>query len=775
MGPKGRRVCQALVLALCAGWLSGCFGVTANPSYFPYLCLPGDIIETHAKPPGPGYFANFDKYSVRLEVRPLDAANPVHTQHVLIATVLDCQGNPLRSRRVEWLLEGVGNIIEVDESGFFPGRGYKVDGKYAVSYTDYCEHTITRGNKDPNDDFTIRPGQTWCVVSSAMEGDSHITCYAPGIYEWDKGRVFVSCKWIDANWIFPAGVIVPAGTPQVLTTRIVRHTDKQPLANYRVRYTILDDDPAAVFAHTRTKEAVAVSDLNGNASVTLTEVTPRPGLTHVAMEVIRPPDPTAPSGVGVSLARGDVAVEWLAPAINLSVTGPPTGSRDAQVTYTTTIGNTGKVESRGMLVTQPIPDGLQYVSSQPLAFLDKQQLVWTLKNLAPGQNHAVNAVYKAVRAGTTTCCSTVVTDEGLRDTQCAKTEIGEPRLSVSLAGPPTAQLNAPFKYQITVTNESTSTVTGVNVEATFDKSFKHESQASTVRLDLGTLQPKEVRPMPALSLTPTAVGHFTTRVSAKADGGLFDVAEQTVTVQQAQLSVKLIGPARKYVGWDADWQLRVTNDGDVAVNNVQVKNVLPPELSAKTWSDNGKPAPGEVMWDIGELKPHEQKTLTIKTRCDKLAKGAINRVVATTPGGVTASDEVGVDIFGLPGLHVEIKEAENPVFVGKTVKYVIAVNNTGTTPATELDIKATLPKELKLVPGGTKGPTQANVTDQVITFGRLESLAAQQTIEYQVEAQALAVGDVRFTVEMRSASLANPAPVTVQEATRIIDAGPGPP
>src|SRR5438105_3507291 len=269
MGPIGRRACLALLLAVCVGPLSGCFGGSYSPSYFPHLVLPGDIIQTHAKPPGHSYWCNFDRYAVRLEVRPVDVANPVRTQHVIVATVYDEQGKPLRGRRVEWMLEGVGNIVEVDEDGYHAGRGYKVDGKYAVSYTDYFEHTVTRGTKDCSDDFTIRPGQTWCVVTSAVEGDTHMTCYAPGIFNWAKGRVFVSCKWVDANWIFPPGAVVPAGTPHVLTTRIVRHTDKQSLAGYRVRYTILDDDPPAVFAQTRTKEAVAVSDLAGNASVTL--------------------------------------------------------------------------------------------------------------------------------------------------------------------------------------------------------------------------------------------------------------------------------------------------------------------------------------------------------------------------------------------------------------------------------------------------------------------------------------------------------------------------
>jgi uncharacterized repeat protein (TIGR01451 family) len=760
-----------VVLAACVGPLSGCFGISANPSYFPHLILPGDIIQTHAKPPGWSYYADFDPHAVTLEVRPLDMTNPVRTQHVLIATVRDCNGNPLRDRRVEWLLEGDGNIVEVDESGCWPGRGYKVDGKYAVSYTDYHEHTITRGCKDPSASFTIRPGQTWCVITSAVEGDSHMTCYAPGIFDWSKGRTFVSCKWVDANWIFPPGAIVPAGTPQRLTTRILRHTDKQPLANYRVRYAILNDDPAAVFIESRAREAVAVSDLSGNATVTLTEMAPRAGLTHVAIEIIRPPDPTAPSGVGVTLARGETAIEWTAPAVAVAVAGPASVGRDADIVYTTTITNGGKVESRGMLVTQPIPDGVQYVSSQPQAFIDKQQLVWTLKNLPPGQSHVVQSVYKAVRAGTVTCCSTVLTEEGQRETQCARTEVGEGRLRVGLTGPATAQLNVPFDYTITVTNEGDQPLNNVLVEATFDPALQHALKVATLQVPIKQLGGRESKTLDKLTLTATQIGRFTTRVTAKADGGLTDVTQQTVTVQQAQVGVKLIGPARKYVGWDADWQVRVTNEGDAPLTGVQVKNLLPPELVAQTWSDNGKRDGGQVVWDLGELKPREEKTLTIKTRCDKLVKGAVNRVVASTPGGATASDQVDVDIFGLPGLSFEVTDVEDPVFVGKNVKYVIAVTNTGTIPANGIEIKATLPKELKLIAGGAKGPTPANVNDQVITFGKVESLPAQQKLEFTVEALAQAAGDVRFTVEMRSASPSDPAPVIRQEATRIIDGG----
>src|SRR4029077_11189994 len=181
---------------------------THNPSYFPYLLPFGDIVPTHAKPPGSGYYANFDPNAVRLEVRPMkdangqDITNQARTQHVLIATVYDDKGQPRRDRRVEWMIEGAGHILEVDESGYLSGRGYKTSDKHAVSYTNRSENRITRGDNNPppglqgkENDFMIRPGQTWCVLSSAIEGDTHITVYAPGIANWEKNKVYTTIRW----------------------------------------------------------------------------------------------------------------------------------------------------------------------------------------------------------------------------------------------------------------------------------------------------------------------------------------------------------------------------------------------------------------------------------------------------------------------------------------------------------------------------------------------------------------------------------------------------
>ena len=54
MSRWGRSLAFLLVAVLLGG-VSGCFGITQNPSYFPYLLPTGDYVRTHAKPIGPGY------------------------------------------------------------------------------------------------------------------------------------------------------------------------------------------------------------------------------------------------------------------------------------------------------------------------------------------------------------------------------------------------------------------------------------------------------------------------------------------------------------------------------------------------------------------------------------------------------------------------------------------------------------------------------------------------------------------------------------------------
>jgi uncharacterized repeat protein (TIGR01451 family) len=749
--------------------LGGCLGVSQNPSYFPHLLPTGDIIRTHAKPPLWGYFSNFDPHACRVEVRPLESTNPVQTQHLLIATVYDDKGVPRRHRRVEWLLEGVGNIIEVDESGIFGGRGYKVDNKYAVSYTDYGEHRITRGNDNPNDDFVIRPGQSWCVISSAVEGDTHVTVYCPEINDWDRHKVFVTKHWVDAEWVMPPPAVNRVGTEHTFTTNIFKHTDHQPLANYRVRYRILDGPPA-VFLPSRTQEATVISDLSGNASATIAQVNPTAGVNRIAIEIIRPPDPLTPSGSGIVIGRGETTKEWQGPQVSLTKTGPMNAAVGAEVPFTITVTNIGKVESREITVQDGISEGLEYVRSQPPAILDGKLLVWTLGGLQAGQAHTVEAVFKSTRVGPVTNCAVATTADGLRAENCATTQITAPQLNVTKTGPQTAVIGVPINYQIAITNPGTGTATNVVLTDQFDPGLEHESKANPVELRIGNLEAGQTVTK-TLTLTPRQVGQLVNRVTATADGGLTAKAEHPVTVQMAQLRITKTGPTARYVDRPATWDIRVSNPGEVALSNVVVRDQLPPDLGFVSATEGGQFSQNQVVWNIGALQPREEKLVQVTTNCLRITEKAVNVAIATADPGLQVQAEAAVEIRGLPAFRLEVIDDPGLIEVGGRVKYIIDVTNQGSLPGNQVQITAYVPLEMRVI--NARGPTTPRIEGNKITFPGIDSVQPKQTVEYIVEAEALKAGDVRFRVELRSQTLGN-TPVVEEESTNIYDAGTRP-
>lgn len=766
----GRRLFLLLLLTLpvCA---SGCFGLSQNPSYFPHWVLFGDVIPTHAKPIGPSYYANFDPKAVRLEVRPLQGTNQVRTQHVVLATVYDGDGpgaKPLRNRRVEWMVEGVGNLIEVDESGFLPGRGYKTSNKHGVSYTSRNEHRLTRGNQNPADDFMVRPGQSWCVVSSAVEGDTYVTVYAPGIHDWEKGRKTVVIRWVDAAWEFPPPATARGGGEHVLTTKIFKATDRQPLAGYRVRYKIIGGPPA-FFLPGRTSEFTATSDLAGNAQATLAQAGSVPGINKIAIEIIRPPDPSAPSGSGITLAQGETTVEWLAPSVVLEHKGPSIAVLGQEIAYTAVATNAGRIESRSMTLSAGVPPGLQYVRSQPPAFVQGNQLVWALGILPPGQSHTIQAVFKTVQPGNVRHCITMQTEEGQKDEKCVDTLVGTAALKVAITGPATGVVGLPVNYTVTVTNPGNGPLERVLLTAQLDQGLEGNQGARTLNTTLENLQGQETRTV-QLAATPRLPGRLGCKVIATA-GTLTDQADHFVVVGQPQLNLRLDGPTRLYKDRTGNFLLRVGNPGDSPITNVIVRDKLPAELTFLNANLGGQLLAGEVVWNLGTLGPREEKTLTLGVRGQTLTKQAVQTVVATADGGLRKDAQAVLEIFGVPTLRTEMVDRGDPAEVGKKVTYILEITNTGSLSADGIEVVGTIPPELRYA--GARAPAKDDLRGNVLSFGKLDNLQPGQKLTYEIEMEAIRAGDARFRVEVRSAAL-EAGPTIEEESTTIFDPGRAP-
>jgi uncharacterized repeat protein (TIGR01451 family) len=291
-----------------------------------------------------------------------------------------------------------------------------------------------------------------------------------------------------------------------------------------------------------------------------------------------------------------------------------------------------------------------------------------------------------------------------------------------------------------------------------------------VELRIGTLGPNETKTIP-LVLTPRKVGQLVNRVTATADGNLRAQAQHPVSVQQARLTLSKTGPTAAYVDKQAVFSLRVTNPGDVALTNVVVRDQLPAELAFVSATEGGQAgADGQVTWNLGTMQARQERVVQLTARCLTLTPRAVNVAVATADPGLREQAEAALEIRGLPAYRLETVVVDNPVAVGGKTLYRIDVTNQGSLPGNQVEIVATLPKEMRVL--STDGPTRAKVDGQTVTFPPVESIAPKATLQYAIQVEGLQPGDVRFRVELRSAQLREP--VIKEEPTTIYSPGPGP-
>ncbi len=766
----------ALILVAVALSAAGC---SYNPGYFPWLVPPGPIEQTHAKP-RLGYFRNYDPKACRLDVKPGGQATaPLGSQLVLVATVYDKDGQPRRDRRVEWMIEGPGNIVEADESGLYKGRGYKVDNKYAVTYTSYIPKKITRGNDDDKDDVAVEPGQTFIVVSSAVPGETVVTAYAPEVYNWDNGRVVTKIMWGDARFSFPAPTTVRVGGETTLSTTVNPNaSDAQ--AGFRVRYRVLDGPTAVLvpksgstsLAGSGGKEAEAATDENGAAVVRLVQRDPQPGRTRVAIEVLKPAENG--TGPGTVVGRREAVVDWATAELKLKVNTPQVASGIGTFPVTVSLDNVTGVESKDARVRVTLSDGATMVRSEPPPNRQDTNggLIFDLPPVGAKGKQSVTLQVKPARLGNVTVTAEAVTGDGLQASTSAATRVENGKLQMLLEAPPLALAGERIPARISVTNGGASPAENVTVWARFDEGLIGSGR-SPVEIPGGSIAPGQTKTFD-LPLTAKATGRYGIRATATGDGNVSSSAEPvSVEVRRAELAVALTGPKLAYLDQEVGWSLSVANRGDANVTNVVIRATLPPELKI-TAADGGTIGPGSVEWKLPALNPGEQKSFKLTGDAIKLTAGAgvtvavlgdavSNGTTVGTP--VEGKAEAAVAVIGTPALSLELATPPGTVEVGKRVRYQIRVKNQGTVSAQKIEVTGFAPPELKPV-RGSGGAAAARLDGAgSVTFPTVEELQPGQTLTLTVEVDAITPGDARFRVEVAAAHLKNK--LKEEQATRV--------
>lgn len=707
----------------------------------------GDVQLTHPKPPEGGYYSNWDPFAAEITIDPVDDVNPVQTQHILVATVKDKEGKPLPNRRVEWMIgEGsVGDIVEVDESGWRASRGYKLGNDFAVSHTNNFRHVLTRGNDDPSDDVQLEVGQTWCVITSAIEGETNIIAYAPGIYDWNKHKVFAKKRWYDLKWDFPPAATNPIGTTHDFTTRVAKYSDNGGLADYTVVYKIVDG-PAATFEPGGGTTASIKTGGDGLAKVTLKQTTPAEGTNKIQIDIIKP-DNVQCCKPGGHIATGYTSKTWIGPKIACTKTGPASVLAGQNFDYKITVTNPSKVEAKDIVVTDNIPSGLTYVSSSPAGNASGSTVTWNLGSIPAGGDKTVTVTVKGAQSGTFENCAEVKGAYNLSTKCCAKTTVQSPKLLVEKKCTEQIVTCENIEYVITVKNPGDGAANNVKITDTLPDGVTTTDGKSSYTANIGTLaggQSKEIR----FTAKASRTGSFTNKVTAEADGGLRSEASCTTMVKQPKLEVTKTGPGKDvYIGRPAEFTITVSNKGDAPARDTILEDVLPGGAEFVKASDNGQAGGGKVTWNLGTIEPNGSKKVTITL---KAVSAGSNKNLATARAFCTdAKAEAPLITVGVPAILVECVDDPDPIEVGGQTTYTITVTNQGTATGTNIVVECMLPAQEDFV-SAAGSATKETASGKSVKFAPVPSLAPKATVTYKVTVKGNAAGDVRFKINVFS-------------------------
>jgi uncharacterized repeat protein (TIGR01451 family) len=480
---------------------------------------------------------------------------------------------------------------------------------------------------------------------------------------------------------------------------------------------------------------------------------------------------------GASPLGGEIALaHYESSAAFLTLKAPSAVAIGQTIACSLTVNNSGSTAIRAVTVRATIPDGLQVADSKPSAVAEGKELVWVIAEVPARRSQTMDITFKSMRTGLFTLRGALATGDGAADEKTAITEVVNAQLKLTVSGPATARLGEAVSYEITVRNLGSGPATRVMLGDVLDAGLEHATKANPIELPLGTLAAGETK-VAALVLTPRRAGALVHHLTATADGNLTDKADSNLSVQEGKLAVKVAGPTLRYVGRPAVWEIQITNPGSVPVSNVVLNCTLPTQLTLISASEGGqahgdsKAGGGALSWHLGTLGPREQKAVQISTRCEALTERTTLQANVAADAGVRVNSEASLAIRGLPAYRLQVVDLKDPIQVGENTTYKIDVTNQGSLAGNHIQITADVPPQLRII--NARGPVQAKVEGQRITFSPVEALQPKQMLTYEVEVQALQPNDAHIHVELRSPDITDP--VTVEESTTIVAPGAAPP
>ena len=428
------------------------------------------------------------------------------------------------------------------------------------------------------------------------------------------------------------------------------------------------------------------------------------------------------------------------------------------VEYTITLTNDGPSTATGIEVTDTFPvAGLTYVSDTSDggakgSYNDATGL-WTVASLASGNSTSFKITADVIGTNGNTYTNSISitfseqTDPvGANDSASVSLTVGGVDLEVEKTVDDTnPQAGGTIEYTLTVTNNSTTLATDIEVTDSLDADLTFVSASGD-----GTYDPApgtEIWSIASIAGGGSASHTITATVGGGVASGTVitntatitsvgqadpetgnDTASQDVIVGGADLEVtKTVDDATPDAGDTIVYTIIVTNNGDNSATGVVVTDSLP---TGVTWSSDdggGDYVQGTGVWTVGALNSGISATLKITVTVDAgtagqtITNSASVTATETDPDSSNDTDSIDITVTDVDLSLVKTVDNTTPA-VSDNIVYTLTVTNNGPDSATGVVVTDALPADVSYVSDSSGGVDYDTGTDLWTIPGTIASL-----------------------------------------------------
>jgi uncharacterized repeat protein (TIGR01451 family) len=423
------------------------------------------------------------------------------------------------------------------------------------------------------------------------------------------------------------------------------------------------------------------------------------------------------------------------------------------------VQNVGTATAQGVEIHDVIPQGTHLLDTRPAgAQVADGQVTWHIGTIKPGDEATVEMELMPIAEGEIGSVATVhFAGEASARTRCTR-----PQLVLDVSTPEQVLIGEEVTLTIKITNPGTGTATGIVISETIPEQLEHPA-GGELEYEVGDLKPGESRQI-ELAMGTVKAGQVVNTLMARGEGQLQAEQRSEFTIVAPQLEVSMQGPKRRYLERQATYTVTVSNPGTAPAKEVQLVTHLPKGLKFIGANNSGEfdPVTNTVHWVLEELPAKETGQVTLTTLPIEAGEQLL-KVESVAERGLAAEQEEVVSVEGVAAILFQLADVADPIEVGGETTYEIRVVNQGSKAATNVELLAVFPPQLK--PRSAHGPTRDIVSGQEVRFQPLGRLPPKGETTYQIRAQGLEPGDLRVQVQLVTDEMQSP--VTKEESTRV--------